>query len=70
MNRIELELSIEEINLILTSLGRMPFAQVFQLINNIKGQVDQQLAPAPAAEAPQSNGQSLSPQPEVTPPPG
>lgn len=40
---IELKLSLDEINRILTALGNLPYAQVFQLIQNIQGQTQHQL---------------------------
>lgn len=41
--RINLVLTIEEANLILESLGQLPFAQVHQLIGNIQQQAATQL---------------------------
>jgi len=35
---IKLELSIEEVNQILTTLGQLPYAQVVNLIDKIKAQ--------------------------------
>lgn len=35
---ITLELSLPEVNLILEALGAMPYARVYELINNIHGQ--------------------------------
>lgn len=49
---IKLELSIEEVNIILRTLGKHPFEEVVSLINNIKRQGDPQAeALAKAAEA-------------------
>jgi len=43
MNEITLKLTIEEANLILESLGNLPFARVYQLIGKIQQQAGQQL---------------------------
>lgn len=43
MNSIDLNLSIEEANLILEGLGELPYARVFQLIQKIQQQAQQQL---------------------------
>ena len=57
---IKLEgLSIEEINLILTGLGKLPFEDVNELIIKLQNQAQAQIAKA--------NGQP-EPQPEATPP--
>jgi hypothetical protein len=39
---IKLELSIQEVNMILRTLGKHPFDEVVALINKIKGQGDPQ----------------------------
>lgn len=56
---IKLELTIEEVNTILRSLGQHPFAEIAALIGKIKGQGDpqvdeivKQLEATKAAEAP------------------
>lgn len=41
--KIKLELTVEEANLILDSLGQMPFKQVFLLITKIQQQASGQL---------------------------
>lgn len=43
MQEINLKLTIEEANLILESLGEMPFKKVFGLINKIQQQASAQL---------------------------
>lgn len=43
MNEIQLTLELSEINQILDALGNQPYAQVFQLINKIQAQAEQQL---------------------------
>jgi len=49
---VKLELTVEEVNAILASLGKHPFESIFQLIGKIQSQGNAQLqaaAPAPAA---------------------
>ncbi len=53
---IKLELTVEEVNVILQSLGNMPYAQVVALVENIKNQAIPQVpapetAPMPAPDA-------------------
>lgn len=43
MKEIQLQLTVDEINLILEGLGNMPFKQVFQLIGRIQEQAGKQL---------------------------
>ena len=43
------ELTIEQINVIMSALGNAPFIQVEGIINEIRKQVQPQLAPAPEA---------------------
>ena len=45
-----LDLTIDQINVIMSSLGNAPFIQVEALVNEIRKQVQPQLAPA--VEAP------------------
>jgi len=47
---MRLELTIEQINVIMSALGNAPFIQVEGIINEIRKQVQPQLAPA--VEAP------------------
>ena len=57
---IKLELEVQEVNLVLRSLGKHPFDEIASLITKIKQQGEAQLAEqekanadeAPAAEAP------------------
>ena len=57
---IKLELEVQEVNLVLRSLGKHPFDEIASLISKIKQQGEAQLAEqekaeanaAPAAEAP------------------
>lgn len=48
---IKLELTIDEVNMILRTLGKHPFEEVVLLINKIKQQGEPQVAQQPA-EAP------------------
>ena len=41
--KINLELSVDDVNLILKALGSMPFNQVYELIGSIHQQANQQL---------------------------
>ena len=43
MEQISLNLTIEETNQVLEALGRLPYAQVFQLVDKIKAQAEGQL---------------------------
>lgn len=51
---IKLELSIDEVNLIMNGLGNMSYVNVSALIDNIRTQVDPQLEqPKPAVDDPE-----------------
>ncbi len=54
MDNINLELTTDEINLILEGLGSMPFVKVYSLIGKIQQQAASQIktASAPAADIP------------------
>jgi hypothetical protein len=43
MEQYSLNLTVEEINKILTSLSQMPYVQVFELIEKIKSQTQAQI---------------------------
>jgi hypothetical protein len=43
MKEINLSLKIEDVNLVLTALGNLPFIQVHELINKIQSQATPQL---------------------------
>ncbi|MEG4144670.1 hypothetical protein [Microcoleus sp. Pol12B5] len=43
MEQISINLTIEEVNKILDSLGNRPYIEVFQLINKIQAQAEAQL---------------------------
>ena len=47
---INLELSVQEINLILQALGQAPYAQVAELVEKIKGQAVPQVEALPKEE--------------------
>ena len=48
---INLDLSVQEINLILQALGQAPYAQVAELVEKIKGQAIPQVEALPQVEA-------------------
>jgi hypothetical protein len=49
---IKLELNVNEVNVILRSLGKHPFEEIAALIQKIKGQGEAQLAELQATQAP------------------
>ena len=49
MRKIELSLTVEEVNLILEGLGQLPFARVYALVGEVQEQAARQLKPADAA---------------------
>ena len=48
--QITLTVTVAEVNGILQSLGQMPYAQVFSLIEKLKVQAEKQVNPAPEVE--------------------
>ena len=42
---MKLDLSLEEVNVILSALGSQPYAQVFNLVTKIQQQAQEQLKP-------------------------
>jgi hypothetical protein len=46
---MKFEFTIEELNTIMTALGRMPYEAVFQLVENIRQQAGPQIQQAQAA---------------------
>lgn len=48
---IKLELTIDEVNAILGSLGKHPFESIFQLVNKIQAQGQAQIPAPPEAPA-------------------
>ena len=47
---IKLELTVEEVNMLLRVLSKHPFEEVFQLIGKIKQQGESQVEPAESTE--------------------
>jgi len=47
---MKLELTIADINMILQALGNAPYAQVFELVQNIQQQAQAQMAEQPKEE--------------------
>lgn len=43
MEQISINLTLEEVNTILESLGRLPYNEVFQLIHKVKAQAEAQV---------------------------
>ena len=61
MQQVKLELSIEDVNMILEALGNLPFARVYALVGKVQEQAAQQIkseraskqdAASPAPKAP------------------
>ena len=48
---IKLELTVEEVNGVLQSLGNMPYAQVVALVENIRNQATPQVQAQPTPES-------------------
>jgi hypothetical protein len=59
---LHLELSIEDVNLILEALGELPFKSVYGLVSRLQSQARGQLQSPPVAEA-----QGDAATPEATP---
>jgi hypothetical protein len=53
---LTLKLSLEKVNILLASLGKMPYEAVFQLVDDLRNQVGPQIQ------------QDQSAQPQVSPP--
>ena len=58
MQTLQLNLSIDEINIILEALGEQPYVKVSQIIGKIQQQASDQLQEPPQASAPDSEEQS------------
>lgn len=43
MQQLKLQLSLDDVNLILRGLGNLPFAEVYELVGKINSQANQQL---------------------------
>jgi len=52
MKTITLTLTIDEANLVLDGIGRLPFAKVYTLVNKIQGQAKAQMANGNASRVP------------------
>lgn len=44
MQKLTFDLTVEEANLILEGLGKLPFERVFSLVNNIQEQANKQIS--------------------------
>jgi hypothetical protein len=51
MNKLNIQLTIDELNLIIESLGGQPYMRVYNLIENIQKQATEQLSAATSAAA-------------------
>jgi hypothetical protein len=49
MNELNIKLTVDEVNLIMESLGHLPYLRVFELIGNIQNQAREQLGSAQQA---------------------
>ena len=47
MSTIRLELGVDDVNLVLEALGKLPFVQVYQLIGRIQSQAQAQVQVQP-----------------------
>lgn len=45
MSTIRIELGVDDVNLVLEALGKLPFVQVYQLIGRIQSQAQAQVQP-------------------------
>lgn len=45
MDKVTLNLSIENLNIVMAALARMPYEAVFSLIEDLKNQINAQLQP-------------------------
>jgi len=55
MSQIKLELHVDEVNLVLASLGQLPFVQVAGLVDKIKEQATPQLPVPDMSVAPEAS---------------
>jgi hypothetical protein len=49
MDKLNIKLTVDEVNLIMESLGHLPYLRVFELISNIQNQAREQLGSAQQA---------------------
>ncbi len=58
-NNLTLHLTLDEVNTILTSLGNLPYVQVYELIQKIQGQAGAQVQQE-TEQTIKDNGQGMS----------
>ena len=51
---VSITLTVAQWNVVMTALGQRPFAEVADIIGNIKAQADEQLAPKPVNDPAQA----------------
>ena len=61
MQQITLQLSVDEVNVVLEGLGNLPFAKVYALIGRIQEQAAQQLRTEAADKPDGPGGSRLAP---------
>ena len=61
MKEIKLELTLEEVNIILSALGTQPFAQVHQLVAKVQEQGSSQLQDGQTVQVPKKEEKSDTP---------
>ena len=59
MEQISINLTIEEVNQILESLGQRPYVEVFQLINKIQAQAEAQVQAKEMREQQLNNSETI-----------
>lgn len=64
MSDISLKLNMDQVNIVMAALGRMPYESVFQLINELSQQIQPQLQQQQQAD----NSQVVMPRGSDTPP--
>ena len=64
MNKVTLNLSIDEANLVLEALGEMPYRRVYELVAGIQQQASEQLSEKPREQQGKREPQSLSAAPD------
>ena len=55
MNKINLALSVEEVNVIMAALGKLPYEAAFSVVETVRNQAIPQLQAAQEAEPPSIN---------------
>jgi hypothetical protein len=51
---VSITMTVAQWNIVMTALGQRPFAEVADIIGNIKAQADEQLAPKPVNDPAQA----------------